>query len=608
MRHFIILLLSSFLFISCVEEFALGDDFLVKPPSDDISIDTVFSNANYARRALWNAYSTLYYGLNWDWSARGNKMNMGLPEALTDLFESYLNWDNVNRQYYSGTYNATLEGAHSKYNFTQEGSWSGIRKAYLFIENIDRVPDMSEGEKLRLKAEAKVIVAMHYADMFRHFGGLPILTKALSVNDDLNIPRATAEETFRFIVKLLDEAKTDLPWALSPQDVSVWDGRLTKASALGLKVRVLLFAASPLFNSDQPYYTGGSYESIDQKQVWYGAYKPQIWNEALMACEEFMSANVSQEYVLNTGGDFRQAYRQAYFKRGTSEMLISTRIRYTIPTNYWDANYYFLQGTGYGCAVPTLDYVNMFPYADGTPFDPAYWQTWYNKVPQPYVNPLLGRDPRLYENCFVNGDPYSDRKLETWIGGREKKDSVESGQFATGFGVYKFILDRKACLGAPAHWPYLRLAEIYLSYAELLNQAGRMDEAFRWVDEVRARVGLKGLQESNPGKVWTKESFLEEVLRERACEFGLEEIRWFDLIRYKRENDFRKRLTGLRIFRANTSDPDPSVFKFNRYVIKKRAWQDSPEGEINFSPKWYLSAFPIAEINKGYGLTQNPGW
>ena len=608
----LLILFSGIIYTSCVEEFNVGNDFLVKPPAGDINVDTVFSNADYARRALWNTYGSLYYGLNWDWSARGNKMNMGLAEALTDTYESYLGWDNVNRVYYSGTYNASLENNQSKYHFTDEGSWSGIRKAYLFIKNVEAVPDMTIEEKNQLKSEAKMVIACHYADMFRHFGGLPLVTKAFAPTDDLALPRATAEDTYKFIVGLLDEAKASLPWNLPAEDISKWDGRFTKASAIGLKIRVLIFAASPLFNSNEAYYTERSYESIDKHQVWYGAYKPEIWDEALAACEEFFALNQANgdyyQLVTASGTDYRKAFRDAYFKRGTTEMLISTRIRYTIPTNYWDANYYFLQGTGYGCAVPTLNYVDMFPYSDGVPFDTTYWSKWKYKVSSPYQNPLVNRDPRLYETCFVNGDAFSDRKLELWVGGREKKDSTETSQYATGFGLYKFILDRKACLGAPAQWPYLRLAEIYLSYAEILNQTGRMEDAFKWVDDVRARVGMKGLKESNPGKVWTNASFLEEVLRERACEFGLEEIRWFDLIRYKREQDFRKRLSGLKIFRANPSDTDPIVFKFNKFNIKKRAWQDGPNGENNFSPKWYLSAFPVNEINKAYGLTQNPGW
>ena len=88
----------------------------------------------------------------------------------------------------------------------------GIRRAWLFIENVDRVPDMKEAEKQRLKAEAKVIIAMHYCDLFRHYGGVPIVDHAYTANEDMQKERGTVQETLDFIVNLLDEAADVLPW------------------------------------------------------------------------------------------------------------------------------------------------------------------------------------------------------------------------------------------------------------------------------------------------------------------------------------------------------------------------------------------------------------
>jgi hypothetical protein len=197
------------------------------------------------------------------------------------------------------------------------------------------------------------------------------------------------------------------------------------------------------------------------------------------------------------------------------------------------------------------------------------------------------------------------------MGGRERGNTSESQAAASGMGLYKFIQDKTTAtsIGAPAQWPYLRLAEIYLSYAEALSQANRTEEAFTWVDQVRARVGLNGLKESYPGKSWTKEAFLEEVLRERSCEFGLEDVRWFDLVRWKRADDFKKRLYGVRIYRVYRKGAVvPNRYSYKKFTLFKRSWQDSDDGTNNFDPKWYLAAFPIAEIYKDYGLTQNPGW
>ena len=140
---------------SCTDDFKFGNNFLDKMPGEDITIDTVFSKAEFAQQFLWNSYSTLFYGLNWDWTDRGNAMNMGLPESLTDNFQSYLTWDNVNKMYYTGKYNASEESNQTVYNYTLEGSWVGIRSAYIFIENIDRVPDMDEATKHVSRAKQK---------------------------------------------------------------------------------------------------------------------------------------------------------------------------------------------------------------------------------------------------------------------------------------------------------------------------------------------------------------------------------------------------------------------------------------------------------------------
>jgi hypothetical protein len=241
-------------------------------------------------------------------------------------------------------------------------------------------------------------------------------------------------------------------------------------------------------------------------------------------------------------------------------------------------------------------------------------------------DPFAGRDPRLYETCVVNGMPYRSTAAQCYIGGRERSTGETAyldghnpdpsgngtGNFCTGIGNFKFNLGSTSSGGLQGqnniHWPYLRLAEIYLSYAEALNETGKTGDAFKYVDEIRARVGLKGLKDANPDKNWDKETFREEILRERACEFGMEEIRFFDMIRWKRDSDFRKRLHGLVIRRILDEYNRPLGFSYQKVPLRKRYIQDNDDGKINFDSKWYLSAFNINEVRKGYGLTQNPGW
>ena len=610
---------------SCVDDIAVGDSFLEKQPGVDVTQDTIFNSADYARRFLWNDYSKLYYGLPVYWNSIDNRMNMGVFETLSDCWHSHLSWDGVNRYYYSGSYSAGTEETSdaTKFGYTKEEVWEAVRQSWIFIENIDRVPDMEDSEKARLKAEAKVIIASRYFDLFRHFGGLPIVDHAFEVSNDANAydtERGTVDATVKFMTGLLDEAAAILPWSLSASDISNWDGRFTKAAAMALKCKILLFAASPLFNDSEPYSTASPQEAVTNLQVWYGGYSSELWTECLKACTDFfteLNANGVYSLVQATGttpSDYRDAFRKAYSTRGSgganTEMLISTRIRYTYGSNtQWD--YYFPQSCTNGAITPTQEYVEMFPMADGTPFD------WND--PEDVAKMFTDRDPRLYETILVNNATYQGRQAELWVGGREARQNPaqETGQFATGYANYKYILDMSANLNQPTLWPYLRLSEVYLIYAEALMKNNQIGQAIANIDEVRARVGLKGLVESNPNKnMYDEDILMEEILRERACELGLEDVRFFDMIRNKRADLFQKQLHGIRIYRADGvedswSDKDPGTrgnrpTDFNYEVFNltnaSRTWW------TGFNPKWYLSAFPPTEVNKDYGLTQNPGW
>lgn len=649
--------ISMLTFSACVDDFKVGNAFLDKAPGVDVTRDSIFGKAEYARRFLWNTYSGLYYGLTTNWTPVGNKMFMGAFESLSDVFHSHLNWDGVNLLYYSGSYNAGMEDdkdnkTKTRFGYSQEGVWETVRKAWIFIENVDNVPDMSDDEKKRLKAEAKVIIASRYFDAYRHLGGLPLIYKAYEVNDDIQNPRATIEETNNYMITLLNEAIPDLPWVLSAEEYQNWDGRMTAAAAMGLKCKILLFTASPLFNDSEPYCTEEPQQAVNERQVWIGEYKQSLWEDCKKACQDFFAENDKNgspyHLLLATGTDlqdYRNAYRAAYYTRGSGydnpEMLISTRVRYKY-SNQWDGNYYFPQSCMYGAFTPTQEYVEMFPLSDGTPFD------WND--PDHRAKMFTDRDPRMYETIAFNQAPYQNRKIELWIGGREAKNGpkTETGQWATGYGIYKFVLDIQTSNNRPQLWPYLRMAEIHLIYAEALMKTGEFSKAVIELDKVRARVGLKSLNEVYSSDYLNKEeNLMKEILRERACELGMEDVRFFDLIRNKMEANFTTPLHGLRIYRNDcfnvpetypegeprfrkdgenyvrddngvyiyegkswsdqtSSGKEPTSFSYEKFEIvnKSRAlWREGA-----FSPKWYLTAFPPSEVNKDYGLTQNPGW
>jgi starch-binding outer membrane protein, SusD/RagB family len=587
------------LLFSC-EKLEFGNEFLEKDDSGgDINKDTIFNSFLYANRYLTSAYSSLPYGLPTAQTDKGFKMAIDVLESLTDLNHTYsLTWGTVNRTYYNAGYNATTESVAqftTKYPFSGRGNWAAIRTCWNIIENADLIPDPPTPDAVKkMKAEAKMIIALHYCDMYRHYGGLPWVGRTYKASEVPQLERLTSLETLDKIVALIKEAEADLPWTNTDKND---DGRFTKAAALGLKARILLFGASPLFNFDTHFYEGST-----DKSTWHGSYVPKLWQDAADAAKELIDGAEANNYKLVSTGDFRKDFQDAYYKRANGEVLISTRVRFA-GLDFWNAAYIWnAAASEYGVACPTKEYVDMFPMANGmkttdagSGFDPKY--------------PYASRDPRLYETVLVNGDPqFQGRTVELYEDGTGANPKVNGREtlfgaplIRTGFKVRKFLLDTDRNFasntrGLPVHWPYLRLAEIYLTYAEALNEVNGFPtpEAYEAVDKVRNRVGLGNLKRG-----LSKDAFNEAVITERALEFGYEEVRWYDIIRRKMDYVFKNKLHGEYTTATNAAK---TTFRYETKELPVRKWSE------NFSRKWYLSAFPATEVNKGYGLIQNPGW
>lgn len=569
--------------MSC-SQISLDKDFLGdRPESSGADITKMFSSASEADKVLNEAYRNLPYGIP---TSLDNKLGGNILESLTDLCQSFR--DNISdgpmKLYYNGSLSASTVNTSAAYCFTSETDWTSIRYAWLFIENVSNVPDYSEEERSRRIAEAKTIIALSYFDMLRYIGGVPWLDHAVDVNETMNFPRSTFAETVDNIVALLDEAIPALKW----KEDAINEGRMTKAGAMGLKFKVLQWAASPTFNSEVPWH-----ESADEYTC-YGNFDAARWSKALAAAQDFFTElNNRGEYSLiqaeeQTHQGRRLAYRKAYYDRGGSEVLISIRHGYGPETHNIFVNQRHYTG-------PTLNYVDMFPWADGSDFPEDF--NWTSPSRQPFFEYTDGqmvptRDPRLYENVACPGESYCDgTTAPVYMNHSSYKDG-------SGFLIMKYVLQQNSDRsGKPVHWSYLRLAELMLDYAEVINEAGNGPDqtAYGLINDVRARVGLSAI----PAGL-DKTQFREIVLREKALELGFEQSRWFDLVRHDRQNDFTKTLYGLR---SKGNDlTRPTAFTFEKVELSRRYWQD------NWDTKWYLSPVPQDEINKKYGMTQNPGW
>jgi len=632
---------------SSCSDLKFGNDFLEKAPGADMTLEQIFSSKLYAERELIGAYASLRTCLtvhsnngNYEFQNGGNKIGWDNLDTMTDLMQSHCTWGGVIKTYYAGTYNAEAENEGSgKFGFLpdQEGAWTGIRRAWIFINNVDRVPDMTDEEKKVRKGEARMIIALQMHEMLRHFGGVPILDDYATPENEMtaDYSRKTVRQCVDFIVNMCEQAAKELPWTIADAD----NGRMTAAGALALKARVLQLAARPLFNASTPYLqaqepTAANKASVKEDpglMTWLGSYKQENWQAVADACEDFFKKNTENgdayRMVMpqtNDAEGYRQAFSTCYADRESPEIIIHTGRAIPTYSNTYHRFYFGLTdqgqaGRGYGGGCVTLNFVDMFTAADGTPSDYRKWLSDHGHDGTVYNNPFTGKDPRLYETVLIAGDRYRTRCAETWIDGLEHGSSANP-KCATGFIIRKFLWDyNDEFLNKATNSAYIRLPELYLMYAEALNELGRSQEALSWLNKTRTRVGLPEMTLPNAAKLHSGQALpdypecslqgdkylREEILDERAREFCFEEVRWFDIAFWKREDLMRKILYGIQITRKSGSFEEGNLvltYSDPSKMDQGRIWQDK------FSPKWFLSAFPSDEINKGYGLVQNPGW
>ena len=604
-QYLIFIAAMTFSVMACTD-LKLGDAGLSKAPeTSGATLDSLFSSITDADKVLLTAYWYLPYGIA---TSADSKLGGNCLESLTDLQFSNRNniSDGPQNLYYNGALSASLsstEAGCEAYRFGSENDYRSIRYAWIFIENADRIPDGTPEEIAIKVAEAKMCIAISYFNMLRYVGGVPLLDHSIDPNEDMTFPRATFSETVEFIVRMIDEATPALPW----QWDSVDDGRMTRAGALGLKLRLLCYAASPTFNSDTPYHPGAT------EYQCYMNYDENRWQRAKDAAEEFMEQYRIWGYygLVQPAEDTHQArrlaYRSGYYDRGSIECLISTRKGYAASVH----EAYFLNAAFRRSWGPTLNWANMYSWEDGTDFvtdpdDPSGFD-WANPPKQPFFESdgtgippgIPTREPRLYENIAVPGDYWYDGTVAPTYSNFSNPSRNQSGFLPMKFAL-QFSTDRS---GKGVHFPYLRFSEVLLNAAEAINEANGAPNAtaYEYVNQVRARVGLPGLPDG-----LDKEAFRKALLRERCLEFGYEEVRWFDMVRWGLVDDFRKPLYGLDTVgyddNMNPDATDPVRFTFKVKELTSRAWQ------ANWDTKWYLAPIPRTELDKNYGMTQNPGW
>ncbi len=578
--HYILLLLSVVL-SSC-------RDYLDVVPDNVATLDYAFLDKVGAEKFLVTCYSYL--------------PDFGSPGADPAIMGSDEIWLHAEDSYYSaytGNFYA-YNIKRSQQNVTNpllnfwDGGYSGknlyigIRDCNIFLENINKVgADLEESERVRWIAEVKFLKAYYHYYLLRMYGAIPIIRENLPVSssiDEVRIFREPFDDCVDYIVQLINEAVPDLPLEIS--NVATDLGHITQPIALAIKAELLVTAASPLFNGNTSYS-----DVVDSRGVrlFNSTCNENKWKLAMEACRNAIDTALLANHRLYVFNDSRytlsdetkriMTLRNAFGQRWNEEVIWGMSKNTTANMQTISMPYFTLNDVQSSARQPilspTMMAAEMFYSENGVPIDEdisynyegrystsaAKNQIYYISSGWETANLNQKREPRFYANLgfdggiwFGNGrykDIGKGTATETsWIidakGGKTSGKTSSMRYSATGYFAKKYshFESVSATTSGTTYvrmvFPVIRLADLYLLYAEARNEYSGPDaEVYQYLDLVRERAGLKGVVESwatyskYPDKPQNKEGLREIIQRERMIELAFEGKRFWDLRRWK---------------------------------------------------------------------------
>ena len=566
------------------------DSFFDVDLSDQASMEDQFSKYNSARQFLAHCYSFFPYEEKQD-AYEGGVIRRS-DESLfgfTSSASSSIYW-----QMRTGDYSAaSFNGGRDKGN-TWNHYYQGIRQCTNFIENIHYCTEKGVTQETRdyMTAEARFLRAYYYFCLFRTYGPVIIWGNEQAPSDNVDgatFDRNTVDENIEFIVSELDDAIEVLPVKLSEVggfiDPSVDTGRATKGAAMALKSRVLLYAASPLYNYDGKA-NGGSYPFMNMtnhfgEKIFPQEYDGKKWEDAAKAAKALIDLAEAGNYSLVAPAtkDFRgyaQAYRnvmssswntetifgwwQKNWEPGNTWLGVGGFLPYLLPAKFgfqtsyggwmqpslkladaypmWESGRYPVtgyakDGDGLDLSAPIIDEQSKYK-AEGFSAFKAEHLSWTPAEVKAH-NSTIGRDPRFYVTLVPNGHYWPCKSMNKVLTMYQDKSATSPWQAGTSVNYVGYVYartipedvaftDQTHYTGVRYVYPAFRLAEIYLNYAEALNEMPDRDgaTACEYIDKVRGRVGLPKITVSYPGIESDQELLRWVIQQERMCEFAWE--------------------------------------------------------------------------------------
>lgn len=598
------------LFISCILIIATGcKKFLDIVPDERPSEEDAFRDPVAAKGYLYSCYG-------WIPNQRVGQTSIDLltTDEVVTAFEH-----EAFAKFPRGQYTAS-DPVISYWN----DLYKGIRQCYILIDNIDKVNGLQSSVASQYKSEANFLIGYYHFLLIRMYGPVIIADREFDVNmSTANYPiRSSYDSCVDFVVKKMDQVANELP-AVQTSESDF--GRATSVIAKAVKSRMLLYAASPLFNGGG----GGSESSLyaefknkNGSQLISPTFDKEKWKKAADAAKEAITAAESAGIQLYQNSTYssdvptdpiEKDLRFTFIDKFSKEIIWGETRREGI-YDFQNKSTPFLQGTFWNGVAPTLTMVESFYTKDGLPIDKDPHYNYANRY-QVVDGPLgktwelnLNREPRFNAWIAYHNSNYEikrdNQKQITVQFRREDNSGIKnrSNNYSpTGYlnkkGVAPTLDQSRLQVSVQYPWPVFRLAEIYLNYAEALIEYGQdFATAKQYIDKVRTRAGIPTVDAawSPIGGANDIETLRKIVRQERTIELYLENHRFWDLRRWMTaENYLNDEAQGLNIQGAT----DETFFKITDVVFPR-----------TFSRRNYLMPIPQSEINKNELLVQNPGY
>lgn len=620
--------------------------FLDIVPDNVATIDNAFSNRVEAEKFLYTCYSylptmgpvsnILFIGADDMWTYYFNNYSYQSPWKIAlgeqNIVNPYVNfWDGEN---------------HAKPFF------KAIRDCNIFLENMKtgegyrRITDLSPDMQKRWVGEVQFLKAYYHFYLLRMYGPIPITDKNLPISaspEQVKVKRDPFDKVVDYLSSQLDEAATLLPDDVPKRNTEL--GRATKPAALMLKARLLVMAASPLFNGNPDY---ADFKDKDGQLLFNPTFEQQKWEKAAAACNDALEVATGAGLKLFEFTDAFAAISPATTTqlsiRGSVTEKWNTELIWGIPGNDPGDNRTLQQymmadridpnnskATYWGSYLaPTLRMAETFYSENGVPINEdkswdyarrfdlrmATHEERFN-VKEGYTTARLhfNRENRFYASMafdgavwYLNSSPGKSDENGFYIQGKmgqpqgKQRDEFYSatGYWAKKLVNWKFEQTSDGWNTERYPWPEMRLADLYLLYAESLNEIGRGNDAIEWLDRVRKRAGLKGVKASwstysnRPEKFSNKEGLREIIRQERQIEMAFEGSRLWDLRRWKEAVVLQNRpVQGWDVFQRLTTEYYRPRTLFNQTFV---------------APRDYLWPLKEYDLTINPNLVQNPGW